>query len=173
MEKEKIQETLEELGITVKTSFAGARQDRPDHICYNVSVIIADQVYNTIYSQGIGHIPDYQKKYGLSYFRANKSIRQHEEEQLAITKGRHFKGESDLQVKLPDPSPVDIIYSISLDADAINYQSFEDFADCMGYDQDSRQAEKVYNACLKAGLFLRNTIGDPGIEQLQEAYQDY
>jgi hypothetical protein len=42
---------------------------------------------------------------------------------------------------------------------AFDYSSFEDWADCFGYDQDSRKAEKIYQACKKNAKKLLKCLG--------------
>jgi hypothetical protein len=43
---------------------------------------------------------------------------------------------------------------------AENAGSFEGFCQDIGYDEDSREAERNYNACLKIGKKLQNLLGD-------------
>jgi hypothetical protein len=42
----------------------------------------------------------------------------------------------------------------------------------IGYDPDSRSAEKVCQACLKIALELRNGLGESNLARLREATQD-
>jgi hypothetical protein len=71
------------------------------------------------------------------------------------------------------PKADDVIYSLLYDSDAIDYPTFEDWADCMGYDKDSRKAESIYRACLEIGLKMRAALGDKGLADLREQFQDY
>lgn len=71
------------------------------------------------------------------------------------------------------PDPVDILYSLAMDSDVLNYGTFEDWASEFGYDTDSRSAESVYRACLEIALKIRVAIGEDGLERLREAFQDY
>jgi hypothetical protein len=75
------------------------------------------------------------------------------------------------RVKAPDIR--DVLYSLSMDADVLESASFEDWASNFGYDADSRKAEGIYQACLKIALQLRQLVGDAGLAQLREAFQDY
>lgn len=71
------------------------------------------------------------------------------------------------------PNTVDVIASLVLDADVLNYPTFEEWAQSFGYDDDSRKAEATYRACLSHALALRGAVGDVGLRTLQEAFQDY
>lgn len=82
-----------------------------------------------------------------------------------------FKPKRDRKPILPDT--LDVIYSLNSDADALNYASFEDWADSFGYDADSRSAEATYRACLEIGLKLRAALGGAGLERLNVIFQDY
>ena len=57
-----------------------------------------------------------------------------------------------------------------MDSDVLNYDCFEDWADCMGMDTDSRKAEDIYNACMKIALKLRQLIK---LSEAQEAFEDF
>lgn len=71
------------------------------------------------------------------------------------------------------PAASDMLHSLIMDSDVIEYRNFEDWADSMGYDPDSRSGEKTYRACLEIGLALRAILGDSGIEAAREIFQDY
>jgi hypothetical protein len=70
------------------------------------------------------------------------------------------------------PDSVDVVYSLLLDSEVLEAGDFETWAGEFGYDPDSRQAEQIYNACLKIALQFRK-IGESVISELREAYQDY
>lgn len=74
---------------------------------------------------------------------------------------------------LPAPELRDVLYSLVLDADALDAGCFEDWASENGYDTDSRAGERIYNTCVALGLKLRRLIGDAAIATLREAFQDY
>lgn len=71
------------------------------------------------------------------------------------------------------PEPADVMYSLLNDADVMNYISFEEWAPNVGYDPDSRAAEKVYQACLASALALHNGLGAENMKKLSELFQDY
>jgi hypothetical protein len=71
------------------------------------------------------------------------------------------------------PDSVDVMWSLSRDADVLDSGGFEDWAAEYGYDSDSRSAESTYRACLEIALKLRGAIGEAGIEKLREAGEDF
>jgi hypothetical protein len=71
------------------------------------------------------------------------------------------------------PDICDVLHSLIMDSDAIEYRGFEDWASNFGYDVDSRKAEQAYRACVEVGLKLRNTLGADRLMTLCNAFQDY
>lgn len=71
------------------------------------------------------------------------------------------------------PDAADVLYSLLSDSGVLNYSRFEEWAESLGYETDSRKAESIYRACLEIALQLRNAIGETGLQQLQAAFQDY
>jgi hypothetical protein len=70
------------------------------------------------------------------------------------------------------PDECDVIYSLVSDSDVLNYSGFEQWASEFGYDPDSRNGEKIYQACMAIALQLRNGIGEKALSELQQACQD-
>ncbi len=57
------------------------------------------------------------------------------------------------------PTAADILWCLRSDADALNYDRYEDWAADMGYDPDSREGERTYKACRENGVELRRVVG--------------
>lgn len=72
-----------------------------------------------------------------------------------------------------EPNALDVIYSLSMDSSVLDYATFEQWAPELGIDPDSRQGEKVYRACLEIALAMRGAIGEKGLSELSDAFQDY
>lgn len=87
------------------------------------------------------------------------------------SRGSTFKRKPKAPAIVPDP--VDVLYSLTLDSDVLNYGTFEDWAAEFGYDTDSRSAESTYRACLEIALKLRTAIGEAGMDTLKTAFEDY
>ena len=122
----------------------------------------------TDYMQGIGHMPGYVHNFG------RQTIDERDREKYAAEKGKTYRRHGNILPiglkSIPEPGLVDVLYSLVMDSDVINYDCFEDWADCIGYDSDSRKAEEIYNACMKIALKLRKLIN---LEEAQEAFQDF
>ena len=71
------------------------------------------------------------------------------------------------------PDTRDVLDCIILDADAINYRDFAEWASEYGYGEDSRKAEAAYRECLAHGLALRAALGDDHMRALREAFAEY
>lgn len=73
------------------------------------------------------------------------------------------------EILMPDLK--DVEYSLVSDAEcAESSLDFDDFCDNFGYSNDSRKAEKIYNACKDILVLLINT---GKYEEMKEVYQDY
>lgn len=70
------------------------------------------------------------------------------------------------------PTSATVLHSILLDSEACG-QSFESWADDLGYDTDSRKAFDTYQACMKCGEQLARIITPAQREHLQTLLQDY
>lgn len=64
------------------------------------------------------------------------------------------------------PSIVDVLSSCLMDTPEPG-QSFEDWADELGYDRDSRKAEKIFHECQRVGAYMRRAFG-PDFERAQD-----
>jgi hypothetical protein len=71
---------------------------------------------------------------------------------------------------LPSPSINDVLECLLLDADAINYE-FEEWAESMGYNPDSRKDFEIYEACLANAKKLISLVGLDGLNSLIESAQ--
>jgi hypothetical protein len=60
-----------------------------------------------------------------------------------------------------EPTAADVLHCLCSDSVSVdNAQSFEDWANELGYDSDSRRAEKLFRACEKAAVRLHRFLGD-------------
>lgn len=75
--------------------------------------------------------------------------------------------------KVSKPKPLnidDVLFCLVLDAQS-GAESFEDFCDNFGYNEDSIKHNEIYKACQKNGKKVKTFIKD--IEQASELFQDY
>ena len=79
---------------------------------------------------------------------------------------------TNMATKPNPPSLEDVVYALMMDSQCVMHgQSFDEFCEDLGYDNDSRAAKKTYNGCVKQwrkmvklGLYL---------EELEEIFQDF
>ena len=69
------------------------------------------------------------------------------------------------------PSAASVVHSLMSDGRA-GEQSFEEFCSDFGYDEDSRQAEKIWKACKAIAPKIRTFLG-ADFDAVAEAAQDY
>lgn len=170
-------EAIESLQLSIKSTFipfSQSRNKREKYPSLNWSVTLEKNgkpVLTTDYMAGCAHVPGYKQM--------DRSIAHAEMIRQACETGYSYPKWSihtlNLWVKGPkiEPKAVDVIYSLVMDSDVLNYSSFEDWASNFGYDADSRSAEKTYRACLEIALAFRAAVGESGLTMLAEAFQDY
>jgi len=59
-------------------------------------------------------------------------------------------------------------YSVLACMDVLYEDTFKDFCSSLGYDEDSKKAEKIYNACIEQDRQLRRIFTHEQLGQLQE-----
>jgi hypothetical protein len=155
----------------------------------------------TDYSQGIGHLPDYNQSYG----KPIQAAWQKRYYAIVAEQGKYVKkipkfgngvidyysvvGDDgkfaahapssllprtkDGLADLPSPDATDVLYSLVLDSEVIDCESFEDWADNFGYDHDSRSAEKIYRSCLETALKMRSLFGEDRLRELRVLFENY
>ena len=119
----------------------------------------------TDYMQGIGHLPGYN--FG------NRSVSyQDRVRDFACEQGLQVSSEWPHRVgkKLAPPLLRDVLYSLVMDSDVLDYPCFAEWAEAFGYDSDSIAAKDVYEACLRNALRLRQLID---LDKARAAFEDY
>lgn len=119
------------------------------------------------YMQGAAHCPAY--KAPVSRMGAAQSVLRTESIARECETGKSARENSLLQgPALPTPTIADLLSSLALDASAIDFATYEDWAGDYGYDVDSRKGEALYRACLETGLKLRAALGDAALTEMRE-----
>ncbi len=67
------------------------------------------------------------------------------------------------------PTVAEVLGCLLSDARVSDARSFEEWAEELGYDSDSRQAERVYKRCLEIGEKLEALLGADLVEELSRA----
>lgn len=126
-------------------------------------------VLETDYSQGTAHTPAHNAPAAtFDKWQRPQAIA------LEIETGKRaaaYSGAKPHATAKPIPAPAlaDVLNSLALDSDVLEYASYEDWAASLGYDPDSRSGEATYRACLEIALKMRAAIGEPALTQLREA----
>jgi hypothetical protein len=141
---------------------------------YHVTLLKEGKAHSFDYSAGIGHVKGL-KTSGLTIYTQNILLDVYETGKLrknsdsAAGKYIHFDSGKNAPLAFT-PALVDVLYCLVSDADALNYTSFEEWADSFGYEKDSRSAEATYNACIENALKVRQLID---LDAAQIAFEDY
>lgn len=177
--KDKIGVTLAKHGLTVESVFIPwslSRNAGEKNPSLNWKVTLKQngrKILTTDYMAGCAHAPSYKQSFK----------RDPENERLVLAecenggKARYMATMDYIAVPQSSkgtlkPESRDVIHSLLLDSEVLDYPSFEDWAGNFGYEEDSRQAERIYNDCMKIALQFRR-IGESVIEELREVFQDY
>lgn len=67
-----------------------------------------------------------------------------------------------------EPTRDDILQCIINDYNYTMYTDFDSFCGDMGYDSDSRRAEKIYQECLRQSRKLQSVFSEYEIREMQE-----
>lgn len=80
---------------------------------------------------------------------------------LLRTDGRRMTVTYRTGLGLGEPTARDVLESLASDASTVEHsEGFEDWADSLGYDTDSRSAERSYRATVRQTERLRKFLGD-------------
>lgn len=173
--KAPITDTLNALGLSMEATFipwsqSRNREEPKKSINWLVTLKREGKgCLTTDYMQGIGHIPGFPVQAKMTIFL---------DELLSCTceTGNVYNyktGKAASPRKLPPPNITDVLQSLLLDSDVLDYVTFEEWASDVGYNPDSREAEKIYQACLKIALQMKQMFSGQELEALQELFQDY
>lgn len=174
---------FEKLGLTMDAVFVPFSQSRNAHekqssLNWRVTLKVGRQSFTTDYMQGVGHLPNYSHQHSrlVAYDDAVRKACETGKSSLIKHKSAYDAaqaGRAHVSTPLTPPTREAVMYSLIMDASAIDYPIYEDWAAGMGYESDSRKGEAIYRQCLEIGLQLRAMLGDNNMEKLREAYQDY
>ena len=152
------QEFVDSLNIEYKAEFVPQSQSRNADEKYPSGLPMPSLNWRVT----VGNIEtDYMQGYKHS-MRATAD--EHKQQVRAAETGRTIRG------RIPAPLLIDVLYSLVMDADVINYTTYEDWASSFGYNEDSRKGEKIYRQCLEIALQLRQLID---LDAAAEAFADY
>lgn len=182
MARTEIESFMTENGITVESvfiPFSRSRNKDQDHRSLNWRVTIKKngrEILTTDYSAGIAHSPSYKATTRPQGYAGN--LRMWKEDAVALETEEGYTARRAAWGGIDKKSPImpdscNVIWSLAMESDALDYPSFKDWASCFGYDHDSRKGETIYRACLETALKMRAGLGDSALAALREACQDY
>jgi hypothetical protein len=173
-------------GLTVDAVFVPFSQSRnkaEKHKSLNWRVTLrrdGKEVLTTDYSSGIAHCPGYKNppKVTPPAYQARVRDKICAWECESGKTGVHNDATGNVSPSWINrgailPDPVDVIWSITRDSDALDYPTFENWASEFGCDPDSRSGEAIYRRCLEIALKMRGFIGEAGLRELTEAGRDF
>ena len=167
---------IDGLGVTYTATFQPKPQAGEKHpqLHWLITLSKGKQTLSVPYSQGIGHVVGYKHR----AIRTLYDEEQHRQFVKTCETGKLYKSAYSAGCDLhsgtqPAPKLEEVLYCLVSDASVLDHSSYEEWAQELGYDEDSRKGEATYRECLKQSLGLRKLIGEKAIEALREAYQDY
>lgn len=128
----------------------------------------------TDYGAGCGRCPSYEQRATIHSAAAVKWECENGTKAIGeVSTGFHSGNRMALKPQPILPNLADVLHSLVSDAEAIDYPTYEEWADNLGFDRDSRKGEAAYRACLESGLKLRAALGEEGLRRLREACEGY
>jgi hypothetical protein len=183
--RERVNMLAHELGLELRAQFVPfsqsrnakprAGQDKPwQSLNWRVTLERNGRpVLESDYSQGVAYCP--ASKAPAARFPINADRQR--AIALEIESGRVAKpdfGGRPYQSRqaIPAPELADVLCSLVMDGEAIEYANFAQWADELGYSPDSISAESTYRECLAIGLALRSAIGESALAKLQDSARE-
>lgn len=189
MAREEIIAWMTENGVTVVSEFipfSKSRNAQPRHgrkepwKSLNWRVTIKRQnrdILTSEYSAGVGHCPSHKSPRTPGTKPWPELVDRMCDHEIEYGKTARYMVSVDKVFSMMEkpilPDPCDVLAGLAMDADVLDYNGFEDWADNYGYDADSRSAEAIYRECIDIALKLRNGLGDDLLKKLHEARQNY
>lgn len=170
MSEQDLTNWIKETGIYMRTSrvpenplMNGGMPEGSAH--FHVTLKCDDKSFCTYYSVGPGIIEHWVKaKYPMvrSKLKGLNPKTVLYQETLQQNSGRYA------------PSIEDVLQCLHSDFVGIqDYCGFEDWAECFGYDTDSREAERTYNICLKQCNEFCRIVGSQAFQKFSELEADW
>lgn len=163
---------LKAQGISYKAEFVGTKKDQNWERDQFVVTFSNGKIAESFdYGTGIGH------RLGLIGTNYKLSVKQIESVKTLIeTIGTDRLDNTVIKLSNGDyvvkPTQASVLYCLFSDAD-LGSESFDDFCDNLGYNNDSISDFKIYQACMATEKQLRKIFTSEQRQALQELLQDY
>lgn len=156
----------------VPFSLSRNRTEKNPSFNYLVSFTRGKKSFSTDYMKGMGHCevklyPDSSKPHPTRIQAAKLAIVR----QLCETGKKPISFDCSKAV-IHYPNAAEVLYSLLLDANCGNYR-FDEFCREYGYDEDSREAYRTWEACQKIAHDVESLFTANEIAELNDLLQDY
>ncbi len=131
------------------------------------------EIIETTFFQGVAHAPVYKQKSKIEKGAFKNALKKQCEIGKELKQSPFRYDLMETTTDIPCPEVADLLYCLLLDADAINYSTYESWAGEFGYDEDSRKGFEIYHQCLTIGLKLRSGLGESLLNELNELFVDF
>lgn len=153
--------------------------DKAHTLNWRITLKRSGAALTTDYMEGIGHLPGYSTRGALigtaGYWKPD-TIGGDKYISGCCESGKYSPSGPygfHAGIKIPAPNVADVLHSLCLDAEVLNYCAFEDWASEFGYETDSRKAEGIYRECISIALKLRTVLGNDGIAAIRAMMEEY
>lgn len=122
------------------------------------------------YAQGSGNAPASKMKAPTPYDRRLRAEAIASECETGRVSSRLFAGSNKFhasQKAIAPPRLGDVLHSLVQDASVLDSNGFEDWASDLGYDTDSRSAEKTYRECMEQSQKFRAIVGTHVLSEMR------
>lgn len=178
MDKSAIQAIVTKHGLSVESTFipwskSRNKAEKDPSLNWKVRLVKTSGshkriILETDYSAGCGYCPSYKRSSRDRKARIDWECENGFEARELYSLG-HIVAKNNKPIP---PDPLDVIYSLLLESEVLDYDDYESWASEFGYDPDSRKGERLYQECMRIALQFRQ-LSEGVIEELREAYQDY
>jgi len=171
-ELKKLDDFIESLGLGYEVEFIPKRfsrnaKSKEPSLNWRITLSRGSRSMSFTYSQGIGFatpkwqsLSAYEKKLYEKYAPENQYYNSYEEGVK-------------LNIKLIPPNIRDVLYSLVVDADVINFVSFKKYARDLGLNEDSISEKKLFEEMLDEAVEFIELIGRDNFDKLVELYENY
>ena len=155
--------TLKQLAESVEFD---AELIRDDFIVQDASINIYGQAHWAVCIKHNGHVIQTEYQAGAAYRYYSDGS------EFILPYGRisNYQYDRLKQSKPCKPEVLDVLHCLVSNAQCVEYSDFADFCAELGYDEDSRKAHSIYQACCDARAKLNSMFN---LDELYELFQDY
>jgi len=182
--EEKLENFIKDLDIKIDYVFipfklSKSKNDKTPNLNWKVILLNKNGELTTDYTKGIGHL-EFENFLNIQNVATKNIV--NEEVKNAVNHGWHFTLKiNDGKVRktimksnnFPNPTIKEVLYSLTLDSNALDYQTYEEWASDLGYEQDSRKGEKIFNTIKENSVNLLKILnGRDNLQKLKDIFEE-